>query len=109
MKYSLTEDALRKLICSVKQRIDDHKHEVADVEDLNILTNNDIDSICTFEGGMDGGIIPIASKSNLGCVIIGDNLKVRADGTVYADEYIPESITNIELESILVLEEEEVE
>ena len=77
---------------------------IADKINTSIDTDT-IDRICTPLGNEEG-IIPIASKSNLGCVIIGDNLNVRKDGTVYADEYVPEAITNIELESILVLEEE---
>lgn len=72
--------------------------------DTKPISNEKIDEICTPVGDGDG--IPIASKSNLGCVIVGDNLNVRKDGTVYADEYVPEAITNLELESILVLEEE---
>ena len=100
MKYAMTEDALRKLICSVKQRIDDHKHKVADVEDLSTLTTDDIDDICTFENGLEGGIIPIASKSNIGCVIVGDGINVRDDGTIWTDPITFEVMTNTEIDSI---------
>ena len=100
MNYSFTENALRKLICTIKDKIDNHKHVVDDVEDLNELTNSDIDSICTFEGDLEGGIIPIASKSTLGCVIIGDGLNVRANGTVWAEDRPLDIMSNTEIEDI---------
>ena len=100
MNYALTEEALRKLICCVKDKINNHKHLVEDVEDLDELTNDDIDSICTFEGDMEGGIIPVASKSNIGCVIIGDGINVRDDGTIWTDPITFEVMTNTEIDSI---------
>ena len=100
MKYSLTEEAFRKLVCAFKERINNHKHLVEDVEDLDELTNDDIDSICTFEGDMEGGIIPVASKSNIGCVIVGDGINVRDDGTIWADSVAFDVMTNTEIDSI---------
>lgn len=100
MNYAFTEQAFRKLICAIKDKIDNHKHIVDDVEDLSELTDEDIDNICTFEGDLEGGLIPIASKSNVGCVIIGDGINVRDDGTIWIDQVTYEVMTNSEIDSI---------
>ena len=39
MKYSLTEDALRKLICCFKDKFNNHKHSIMDVNGLSDLLN----------------------------------------------------------------------
>lgn len=100
MKYSFTEEAFRKLICCIKDKIDNHKHKVADVEDLNTLTKDDIDSVCTFEGDLEGGLVPIASNTGLGCVIVGDGINVRKDGTIWVEQLTYDVMTNSEIDSI---------
>jgi hypothetical protein len=85
MKYSFTEEAFRKLICSIKDRINNHKHKVADVEDLTELTDEQVDDICEFENSFEDGTIPIATPYTVGCVAVGDGLKVDEKGNVSTD------------------------
>lgn len=40
MKYSLTEEAFRKLICSIRDKLNNHKHSITDVDGLDDLLNN---------------------------------------------------------------------
>lgn len=35
MNYGLTDQAIRKLVCSFKDKINNHRHSVADVEGLS--------------------------------------------------------------------------
>ena len=79
MKYAMTEDAFRKLICGVKQRIDDHTHNVVDMEDLDTL---------------------IASETDLGLVMIGDGINIRDNGTIWTEHTVYEAMTNSEIDSI---------
>lgn len=64
------------------------------------IPNNVIDEICTPIGEGKKNRLPIASKNNLGCIIVGDGLNVRSDGTVWSDGTVMDAMTNAEIEAI---------
>lgn len=91
---------------------DDEGHEylitVAVPEDttgnmmLRNLTNLNYEVVFTKKK-WDGKQLPIASKKNIGCIIVGDGLGVRDDGTIFAESNaIVEAISNLQIDSICI-------
>lgn len=68
-------------------------------DECEAISDSAIDRICKPIGDGKNGL-PIASKHRLGCMIVGDGLHVRADGTVWSDGVVMEAMTNSEIENI---------
>lgn len=64
------------------------------------ISSKAIDDICTPIGNGSSEALPIASKTRLGCMIVGEGLNVRADGTVWSDGTVMDAMTNAEIEAI---------
>lgn len=85
--------------------------------DTDAITEEDIERICVplltgelgegrLPGGNSGGNtsmngeLPIASRYELGCVVIGDGINVRADGTIWVEQLVYDAMSNSEIDSI---------
>lgn len=89
------ERRVQSLADSVRRAFD----ELDGNEDESI-PNNVIDKICTPIGVGGRNVLPIASRTNLGCIRVGDGLNVRSDGTVWSEGVAMEAMTNTEIEAI---------
>lgn len=95
------DEKIRSLADSTRRALeelesDDNGGGGGDCEAMDMAT---IDEICTPLGN-EKGYLPKASKVSLGCVIIGEGLNVRSDGTVWSDGVVMDAMTNAEIEAI---------
>lgn len=85
------DQKLRSLAASVMRTIE---------EEEGAISKEVIDEICALLESGDESILPITSKTKLGCMIVGDGLNVRKDGTVWSDGTTMSPMTNTEIDEI---------
>ena len=88
-----TEQKIDSLRDSVQRAMEEMSAENSTAKQV-VIVNDGSNSSSGSEN------LPVASKVNLGCVIVGDNVNVENDGTIWVEDTVMEAISNLRIEEI---------
>lgn len=89
-------------LLSQTQRTDDTRvtQLVQDLSEYKVATDNELEALRRELEEIDSYTLPIATKETLGGVIVGDEIHVREDGTIWVEHPVVEILKNSDIDKI---------